>query len=71
MGLFLPHWYNRGDIFGFDHWDRLQTIADLPPPPTLGLSCTLSDVRDSQGLPKWDSYFLNLLSYIAISECCA
>lgn len=31
------------------------------------LSCTLSDVTDSLGLLKWDSYFLNLLSYTAIS----
>lgn len=29
VGLVLPHWYSREDIFGSDHWDRLQTIADV------------------------------------------
>lgn len=45
----------------------MQTIADLLF-FLLSLSCTLSDVIDSLGLLKWDSYFLNLLSCIAISE---
>ena len=68
MGLFLPHWYSREDIFVSDHWDRLQTVADLRFFfPSRGLSCTLSDVTDLLGLLKWDGYFLNLLSYIAIS----